>query len=393
MINQLSLAELQALIASMYSSEELSTIEPQTIMNATARVLNKIGLMVTIKGDYVDRLPEMDGPELPLGKTIEEYFMQLPKILDEDRDGSEDGTPEDPHFLPAYYSYSLDKKRIKITRRWDEYEEACYKEEQFLAFIAEIEMALNNSHTVYKYGLKRQLLGKGIALIDSIFATSAGSQAADGQTVKAYVAATAASLEIGDYVISPSDSTVRGIVTVPKGTIANNTAWATAVAAGYVTVFDLYASIAKPTDAESGEAFIEQVLNDLEIARDNSEGHSLNGATIGATDNLKLYVPFGLNSVLAVKVKAGAFHREELNLSADVKALPDYGAYSGDVWGVLCDSRMFVLFLGYQNTRVRENADGDFINYVRHVRYTPFMSRATFIRLYVQPAAAAGAGD
>lgn len=389
MVNELTLSELKTVIASMYGSLALSTITPQTIMNQTANVLNQLGLMVTIRGNYVDRLPEMDGPELPLGKTIEEYFMQLPKILDQDRDGSEDGTPADPHFLAAYFSYSLDKKRIKITRRWDEYEEACFKEEQFLQFIAEIEIAINNSHTVYVYGLKRQLIGKGIALIDSIYSTSAGSQAADGQTVKAYVAASAASLELGDYVIHPSDSTVRGIVTVKKGEIANNTTWADAVAAGYITVFDLYASVAKPTDAESGEALIEQVLNDLEIASDNSQGHALNGATIGATENLKLYVPFGLNSVLAVKVKAGAFHRDELNLAADVTALPDYGDYNGDVWAVLCDSRMFVMFLGYQSTRVRENADGDFINYVRHVRYTPFMSRSTFIRLYKQPAAPA----
>lgn len=386
-LNMLTLSELKTLVASMYGSTAIASKDPQLLINATAKVLNKIGLMVTIKGRYVDRLPEFDGPELPLGKTIEEYFMELPKILAEDRSGSEDGTPNDPVFLPASYSYSLPKKRVKQTRRYDEFEEACYTEAQFLDFIADIEASINDSTTVYKYQLKRELLGKGIHLIESIIDGSNGGTADDGTGIATYVAASAASLELGAYVINPSDSTQKGVVMVPKGTIANNTTWADAVAAGYITVFELAEAIAQPTDTSSGEAFIKKVLDDVEKASENSEGHSLNGATIGAVDDLRLYTLQGVRSVMAVDVKAGAFHRDELELGAVMKSLPDFGAYNGDTWAVLTDSRTFVLFLGYMAMRVRENADGDFVNFVRHLRYTPFMSRSTFIKLYRKPSA------
>lgn len=383
--NMLTLAELKALIGSMYGSAKIANQDPEAVLNETAKVLNKIGLMVTIKGTYVDRLPEFDGPELPLGKTIEEYFLQLPKILDADRDGSEDGTPNDPSFLPASWSYSLDKKRIKQTRRYDEFEEACYNEGQFLDFIAEIEKSINDATTVYRYGLKRQLIGEGIGLIESIIDATAGATAKDGKTVSTYVAASAANIDQGKYVINPTESTIKGVVVAEKGTIPKNTTWAQAVAAGYITEYDLAEEVAKPTNTAQGEAFIKKVLDDVEIASENSSGHSLNGATIGAVDDLRLYTLQGVRSVLAVDVKAGAFHRDELDLGAEMKSLPDFGNYSGRTWAVLTDSRTFVLFLGYLAMRVRENADGDFINFVRHMRHTPFMSRATFIKLYRTP--------
>lgn len=386
----LTLSELKALIASMYGSTAIASKDPQLLINQTAKVLNKIGLMVTIKGRYVDRLPEFDGPELPLGKTIEEYFLQLPKILDEDRDGSEDGAPNEPSFLPASYSYSLPKKRIKQTRRYDEYEEACYTEGQFLDFIAEVEASINDSTTVYKYGLKRQLLGSGIALIESIIDGSNGDTIADGGTLATYVAASANTLDQGAYVINPTDSTEKGVVLAEKGDIAANTAWADAVAAGQIVVFELAEDIAKPTDTSSGEAFIKKVLDDVEIASENSQGHSLNGACIGAVENLRLYTLQGVRSVFSVDVKAGAFHRDELELGAEMRSLPNFGNYAGNTWAVLTDSRTFVLFLGYMAMRVRENADGDFVNFVRHLRYTPFMSRSTFIKLYREPAAVDG---
>lgn len=390
--NALNLTQLKVLIASMFGSAVISSQDPQLILNQTAKVLNKIGLMVTVKGRFVDKLEEMDGPTLPYGKTIEEYFMELPKVLDENRSGSEALDPKDPSFLPAYYSYSLPKKRIKITRRYDEYEEACFNEEQLLGFITEIEAAIYESAVVYRYGLKRELLGYTIELIESIMDATAGTTAKDGKYVNTYVPASANTLNQGDYVINNTDSTVRGIVLANKGEIAANTTFAQAVADGDIVVFDLITEIAKPTDASSGEAFIERVMDDVEIASDISEGHSLNGGTIGAVDDLKLYVPFGLKSVIGVKVKAGAFHKDELEIGASMKPLPNFGNYSGKTWAVLCDSRMFALFLGYDAVRTQMNADGDFLNIVRHLRHTPYASRCTFIKLYREPAAAKGKG-
>lgn len=385
--NALTLAELKELIHSMYSGNVLSSHDPSLILNATAKVLNKIGLMVTVRGRYVDRLPELDGPELPRGKTIEEYFMELPKVLDADRSGSDDGKPSDPSFLHAYWSYSLPPKRIRQTRRYDEYEEACFTDEQVIDFISDIEASLNEATTVYRYGLKRELIGKGISLIESIVDATDGDSADDGATVDEYAAASASTLEQGAYVINPDNANQKGIVLANKGEIANNTTWAAAVAAGQICVYDLVETLAKPSDTSSGEAFIKKVLDDVEIASDNSSGHSLNGATIGAADDLQIFTLFGVKSVVGVDVKAGAFHRDELEIGAAMKSLPDFGKYNGNTWAVLTDTRTFALFLGYQVVRTRENADGDFLTFVRHIRNTPFMSRSTFIKLYRKPAA------
>lgn len=35
-------------------------------------LLDKIGKQITIDGGFYDKLPELDGEELPLGKTVEE---------------------------------------------------------------------------------------------------------------------------------------------------------------------------------------------------------------------------------------------------------------------------------------------------------------------------------
>lgn len=385
--NALTLKEVEALVASMFTASTLSSRDPQLIQNETAKVLNKIGLMITIRGRYVDKLEDLDGPELPLGKTIEEYFMELPKVLEEDRDGSEDGKPADPSFLPAYYSYSLAKKRIKITRRWDEYEEACQTEEQFLAFISVIEAAIEESTIVYKYALKRELIGRGIKLIESIIDATASGTALDGATITTAVSELPDNLKAGDYIVATAGDN-KGAYVITEAGIAAGDALADAINEHLVTKYDLAQDIAKPTDTAEGEAFIKAVLDDVEKASENSEGHSLNGATIGATEDLRLFTLQGVKSVLAVDVKAGAFHKDEVELGARLTSIKDFGNYSGRTWAVLCDVRTFVLFLGYMNVRVRENADGDFINYVRHLRYTPFMSRSTFIKLYREPAGA-----
>lgn len=385
--NALTLKEVEVLVASMFLASTLSSRDPQLIQNETAKVLNKIGLMITIRGRYVDKLEDLDGPELPLGKTIEEYFMELPKVLDEDRDGSEDGKPADPSFLPAYYSYSLDKKRIKITRRWDEYEEACQNEAQFLSFIADIEAAIEESTIVYKYALKRELIGRGIKLIESIIDATASGTAQDGATITTTITNLPANLKAGDYIVATSGDD-KGAYVITEAGITSGSTLAAAISSNLVTKYDLAQDVAKPTNTAEGEAFIKAVLDDVEKASENSEGHSLNGATIGATEDLRLFTLQGIKSVLAVDVKAGAFHKDEVELGARLTSIKDFGNYSGRTWAVLCDVRTFVLFLGYINVRVRENADGDFINYVRHLRYTPFMSRSTFIKLYREPAGA-----
>lgn len=89
--------ELNTLIASMFSAVVIGGDYTATF-NELTKVLNKIGLQIQIQNEFIDRLPEMDGPELPLGKIIEEYFEELPGILAYSKSGSTNDSPEDPPF-------------------------------------------------------------------------------------------------------------------------------------------------------------------------------------------------------------------------------------------------------------------------------------------------------
>lgn len=378
----LSPAELATLIASMYGSTTIGGDWSATF-NQLTNCLNKIGLQIQIQNEFIDRLPELDGPELPRGKTIEEFFVELPKVSDYDRSGSTDNAPEDPHFLKPYYSYPLPRKKIKRTRRYEEYEESAISEEALFALAADDLAEITKSTDVFRYALKRQLIGEVIKKAE----LCQNGLAAAG--VATYVAASANTLELGDLVCkTQSASDEHGIVMVDKGNIPANTSWDNAVAAGYITLFDLVKAVAKPTSTEEGEAFIMQVMDDVEKARENGAGNSFNGAFIGSTQDLMLYTLPKVNSVLSVKVKAGAFHREDLDIGAMLKSIPNFGDYSGKAWAVLMDRRTAALYLDYFRDRIKENADGDFVNFVRHIHNTPFISNATFVKVYVEPEAA-----
>ena len=62
-------------------------------------LIDKIGKTVMIDGQFLDKLPELDGEELPLGKTIEEYFIDLtlPEAYTTiDKEGAKDVVPALP---------------------------------------------------------------------------------------------------------------------------------------------------------------------------------------------------------------------------------------------------------------------------------------------------------
>lgn len=380
--NALSPEELKTLIATMYGNTTVAG-DYSVAYNQLTKVINKIGLQISIQGEYIDKLPELDGPELPRGKIIEEFFKELPNVLAYDRTGSTDGAPADPHFLKAYYSYPLERNTIKTSRRYEDYEISAIDERGLFALAGDELAEITKTTDVYLYGLKREMIGYAIGLVEK----AQNGLAAGGVTT--YSAAAAANLELGTLVAKSNSATAdHGIVLVDKGQITNGTTFDQAVAAGQIAKFDLVTKIAKPTNTATGEAFIKQVINDLEVASENGTGHSLNGAFIGATSDLMLVTLPGVSSVLSVDVKAGAFHREELAVGAVMRSIKDFGSYSGKAWAVLFDRRMFALYTDYLRDRVRENADGDFVNFVRHIHKTPFISTATFIKVYVEPDAA-----
>ena len=130
--------------------------------NNLYKAVDKIGKMVMIDGQFIDKLPELDGDELPLGKTIEEYFIDL--TLPEAygtiaNEGAKDTAPALPTVENCSYSYSLGREKIKTTVPYDNVERAARSVEDASNMITKVLERLNNSYEMFKFAAKKQLLG------------------------------------------------------------------------------------------------------------------------------------------------------------------------------------------------------------------------------------------
>ena len=289
------------------------------------KAVDKIGKTIQINGVYTDKLAELEGDELPLGKTIEEYFIDLtmPETYsDITTEGAKDDVPALPAVEDVCYNYTLGRQKVKTTVPFDNLERAFNSDAGAAAAITDISAKLQNSVDMTKYQMKKQLLG---------------NVASKALAVKA-------------------------------------------------SVPDVYKAMPVPVDTETSEAFItaiKQAAEDASFAHQGGLGNRL----IGAAPELKLYVKKGVMPIVEVDALAGAFNSEKLALPASVTVVDDFGTITGgtsgkQVYAILIDPRGVKLHEGYNASRYKENADGDFVNYVRHFEETGFISKSTFVRVF-----------
>lgn len=293
-------------------------------------LVDKIGKIVTLKGDFSDKLPELEGDELPFGKTIEETMIDLvlptvygasgsvPGVANSQNataEGAYDIVPQYPTIESAAYSYSLGRIKTKITRPYDFIEAGCQNAEQVGNLTGDIMWSLQSSISLTRFNLKKYLLGNAIT----------------------------------------------------KALALTN---------------PLAVTIAVPSDTATSEAFIKQVKEDVESASFANEGNCLSGALIGAAPELTLYVKKGVMPTVEVDALAGAFHQENLAIPANIKVVDDFGGANAKVWAFLVDPRGIKLHNSYRAIRSKENADGDFVNFVEHEDNTGFISKHVFMKVY-----------
>lgn len=287
-------------------------------------LVDKIGKIVSLKGLFNDKLPELDGDDLPAGKTIEETLIDL--VLpasygtngigteaNATTEGAKDIIPSYPSVEAAAYSYNLGRFKVKITRPYDYVEAGCNNAEQVGELTGDIMWSLESSMSLTRYNLKKQLLANAI---------------------------------------------------------------------GKATTAGLVDTIAVPVDTTTSEAFIKEIKKDVEDASFANENNCLSGALIGASPRLVLYVKKGVMPIVEVDALAGAFHEERLALPCDIKVVDDFANADAKVWGFLVDPRGIKLHNSYRAIRSTENADGDFVNFVEHEENTGFISKHVYMRVY-----------
>lgn len=368
---KLSLENLKSALSSYVDGTKISVDSFSTTRDNIVGLLDKIGKIYTLDTNVYDKLPELDGELLSMGKIVEEWQldMTLPVDYNVDADGSRALGNYAPTARPVSYSYSLGKKVFPTSVPYNNIERAVHNEGQLVEVLAQITKKLEDSVSAWRYGLKRELIGKAIDKIES---------AISGAT--AYVASSTA-LVAGSYYKATIDGVVHTAV-APFAKAASASTFAQLVAAGDLIEIKIVRVSALPVDESTGEAFIKAVKEEVECAKDISEGKSLSGNVLGVEEGLSLFVKQGVMPTLEVETLAGAFHREDLAFGVEAKVIKDFGSTTSNAYAVLMDTRAIRLFQDYNGTFNQENGFGARMNIFRHLEFTGHISKNAFIVIF-----------
>ena len=371
---KLSIAELEAKVAGIVTASKVSNATFSVTRDNIVGLVDKIGKLVTLDTVFsIDKLNMFDGEYLSFGKTIEDWYQDL--ILPEDYDptGANNMAPNDPTYRPVFYSYTLGRKFIPTTLRNNNIERAVHNDGEMSSIVATQIKRLDDSMAQYRYGLKRGMIAKYIELCEN-----------EMDSTNATFDPTQAYATINTLLKDNNTPTAWGIL-VKKYSANDATDWDEAVEKGFIVVLDLITEIAQPSDTTTANAFIKQIKKDVEHANDISEGHSLNGNTIGAVQGLSLILKQGIIPELEVESFAGAFNRADLAVPANVVVVKDFGDADADYFALLIDTRGMRLHNTYNATREDFNGKGDFVNLYRHTEDTAYICRNSFVKAYKKP--------
>lgn len=369
---KLSVEELKQNVNAWVAASKVAQTSYSVIINAIDGLIEKIGKIYTNDQTFRDKLAMLDGEFLSFGKQVEEWKQDLILPVDyADTDEVDDLKSAFPTYRPAEYSYPLGDKVFAITRSYKELQGTVHNEGQLAELIMSIQRELTNSKIAYRYAAKRQMIGRLAQLCEGEMSAS---------TAQLWAANTARA--VNTIVKNAATPTKIGIV-VKAYAAAANLAYDAAVNAGYIVNLDLVTTIVKPTDTATGEAFVKQVKTDVEIASDISEGHSLNGNTLGANEGIILAVKQGLLPTLEVDVEAGAFNSDKVAIPAEIIVLPDFGVDSDpNVYAVMFDRRALRFFPNFEFTGSAENKTKAYVKYIAHLDATAHISRNVFVKVY-----------
>ena len=279
------------------------------------KMVDKIGSQVTLEGTFSDKLAGLfEGEDLPYGKTIEEYFIDLvlPVAFNDGVSEDDTWTQYKPTFEEAVYSYTLGRKKLAIVNSYDTIEKVCNDGSALATIDSTIMSKFASSYTNVRYSMKEQAL-------------------------------------------------------------------ANLVAKASTTMIE---TLAKPTDTETGEAFIQRIKECVEDASDRNEGNCINGTLIGASPSLVLVVNKKILPSLDVNTLAGAFNREKLSLGVEVRVVDGFGDDTTGAYAILLDPRGVQVRNSYNAVRSDSNANKDAVRTVHHFEDTVFISKYTYAHVF-----------
>ena len=293
--------------------------------NELCSAVDKIGEMITIRGSFDDDLPFMNGSELPLGRTVEEYFRALARCSlyeGADKEGAKVTVPEFIPYEKCAYSTKLQRVKFKSSTQGDELADACISADAFAQLVAGEQEEISDQKSIYKFNIKKAALGNVIAKC----------RAATNAT------------QLVETVKDPAQMT-----------------------------------------AEEAETFITNLKTLAKKLRFANEGNNLGNCLIGGSKKVKLrlVVKVGILEKLDALARAGSFHDEYFDLTTayDIDEVDDFGSDTKAIALVL-DPRSVKVKPWLDRTYTYVNGDGDFASTVNHYGVTIVTSLYTPFHVY-----------
>lgn len=332
---KLTLANLANLVKTVIDQEIIAmsktdfdlTVDRNTISSLTV----KIGKQIMNDSSFTDRLAEFEAEELPFGTTIEEYFIHM--ILPEtyDKDGATTLAPRRPEFADPFYSKELPRKTLPTTVDDSKYENAMLGPTEMSGLVATILKRLNDAFNLYKYGLKRELIGEMIRRVPN---------------------------------------NVAGTSTM-------------------ITEMNI------PTTTAEGEAWIKDVkVHITENSKFVTSTNNLAGVPAVAPSLVLLVKGSLLIPEIDVGTLAGAFNIGKVEIPVRVIEVEDFGdlenaleddgttpSKNKDAWAILLDPRGIAVHSHNVTSTHQYNAQGEFTNY--YIHYTPIGYLSHFTNVHI----------
>ena len=126
-------------------------------------LIDRIGRTIIVDGDAtIDRLPELNGPDMPTGRVIQEYFLGF--IAPTDRNKADGiGTRAYPEKKKTYFDYPLKEQKFKTSIAYEDLEKAVVSADEAGSLVARVLGRRNDSRDLFRYNEKKQLIANLIA--------------------------------------------------------------------------------------------------------------------------------------------------------------------------------------------------------------------------------------
>ena len=335
-----SLTDIKTLVNAVIDASLISQDAPfvPDVDDITGLVI-KIGKQFMLSSNFESDLPELEGDRLEFGSTIEEYYVKLAAIaafkptpgtlhkkVDVDSTPtdvweSDIGKPSRPDFATVVYSYELAKYQAAQTVDYNKIEHAMIGQNEISKLIADITKSLYDTIAIYKYMIKKQLLGRAIDLI---------GVEGTGNVQRVKIAA-------------PSDtSTGEAFVKSVKSYVNK-----------FTKIHDTYNLLKVPVKSQ--------------------------------LEDLVLYILEGYEEVIDVGVLAGAFNVGKVSIPVTVKTVEDFGtlAVNTTAYALLVDTRGVKVHTLHETASQEDVGRSEFITYFLNYQPVCHISKAVNMVCFV----------